>query len=267
MPASSAPASSATAGATPTMILAPMKALRVFVTADIGPEAIQRLVDSGFDTDVHPTIEAPTYEQLTAKVVSGIDGLVTTIRDRIDETLLAHGAAAGPEDRGSGSGGIRQHRRGRGHAPRDSDREHARRSLRCHRRVRVLHDGRCGPQALPVRRACPQRTLGGLASPPPLARRQRHRQDRGRDRPGSNRQGVRSQVRRFRHGCPVLLAEQGREVPGRGSAGHGSARRTRFRQARTDRVRPRSIRLWRRRISFLCTCLSSRPGPRPPFIS
>jgi glyoxylate reductase len=72
-----------------------MKALRVFVTADIGPEAIQRLVDAGFDTDVHPTIEAPTYEELTARVVTGIDGLVTTIRDRIDEALLAQGAAAG----------------------------------------------------------------------------------------------------------------------------------------------------------------------------
>jgi glyoxylate reductase len=77
------------------MILAPMKALRVFVTADIGREAIQRLVNSGFDVDVHPTIEAPTYEELTAKVASGIDGLVTTIRDRIDEALLARGAAAG----------------------------------------------------------------------------------------------------------------------------------------------------------------------------
>jgi glyoxylate reductase len=72
-----------------------MKALRVFVTADIGREAIQRLVDSGFDVEVHPTIEAPTYEQLTARVAAGVDGLVTTIRDRIDEPLLAQGASHG----------------------------------------------------------------------------------------------------------------------------------------------------------------------------
>jgi glyoxylate reductase len=72
-----------------------MKAPRVFVTADIGAEAIRRLADSAFDVDVHPRIEPPTYEELTAKVAAGIDGLVTTIRDRVDDALLALGAAAG----------------------------------------------------------------------------------------------------------------------------------------------------------------------------
>jgi len=72
-----------------------MKAPRVFVTADIGKGAIQRLVESGFDVEVHPSIEPPSYEELTAKVEGGIDGLVTTIRDRIDEALLARGASAG----------------------------------------------------------------------------------------------------------------------------------------------------------------------------
>lgn len=72
-----------------------MKTFRVFVTADIGKEATQRLIDAGFDVDVHPTIEAPSYETLTAKVASGIDALVTTIRDRIDDPLLAIGSAAG----------------------------------------------------------------------------------------------------------------------------------------------------------------------------
>lgn len=72
-----------------------MKASRVFVTADIGREAIQRLVDSGFEVEVHPTIEAPTYEELTTKVAAGLEALVTTIRDRIDDPLLAQGASAG----------------------------------------------------------------------------------------------------------------------------------------------------------------------------
>lgn len=72
-----------------------MKTPRVFVTADIGKDSIQRLIDAGFEVDVHPTIEAPSYETLTAKVSSGIDGLLTTIRDRVDEPLLAAGAAAG----------------------------------------------------------------------------------------------------------------------------------------------------------------------------
>ncbi|MEO8499483.1 MAG: NAD(P)-dependent oxidoreductase [Vicinamibacteria bacterium] len=72
-----------------------MKALRVFVTADIGPEAIGRLTGAGFEVDVHPAIEPPTYEELTARVVAGVDALVTTIRDRIDDPLLAAGACAG----------------------------------------------------------------------------------------------------------------------------------------------------------------------------
>ncbi|MBK5256364.1 MAG: D-glycerate dehydrogenase, partial [Vicinamibacteria bacterium] len=62
-----------------------MNPLRVFVTADIGAPAIGRLVDSGFEVDVHPAIEAPTYDALTARVATGIDALITTIRDRIDE--------------------------------------------------------------------------------------------------------------------------------------------------------------------------------------
>jgi glyoxylate reductase len=72
-----------------------MKAPRVFVTADIGRGAVDRLVECGFEVDVHGAIEAPLYEQLTAKVRAGVDGLVTTIRDRIDDPLLALGAASG----------------------------------------------------------------------------------------------------------------------------------------------------------------------------
>lgn len=54
-----------------------------------------RLIEAGFETEVHPTIEAPAYEVLSARVASGVDALVTTIRDRIDEPLLALGAAHG----------------------------------------------------------------------------------------------------------------------------------------------------------------------------
>ena len=70
-------------------------AQRVFVTADIGSEAIKRLLDAGLAVDVHPEIEAPSYDELTAKVAAGVDALVTTIRDRIDGPLLAGGAKAG----------------------------------------------------------------------------------------------------------------------------------------------------------------------------
>lgn len=72
-----------------------MNAVRVYVTADIGREALLRLSEAGFEVDVHPRIEAPSYEELTGKVESGIEGLVTTIRDRIDDALLAKASAAG----------------------------------------------------------------------------------------------------------------------------------------------------------------------------
>lgn len=72
-----------------------MNAPRVFVTADIGGDAIRRLVEAGFSVDVHPTIEPPSYHQLVARVEAGVDALVTTIRDRIDDDLLARGASAG----------------------------------------------------------------------------------------------------------------------------------------------------------------------------
>lgn len=72
-----------------------MKASKVYVTADIGSEAQERLSDAGFEVEVHPHIDPPTYEELTAKVAGGLDGLVTTIRDRIDDGLLAKAAAAG----------------------------------------------------------------------------------------------------------------------------------------------------------------------------
>lgn len=68
---------------------------RVFATADIGANALQLLRQAGYDLEVYPAIEAPPYELILAKVQAGIDGLITTLRDRIDEPLLAAGAAAG----------------------------------------------------------------------------------------------------------------------------------------------------------------------------
>lgn len=72
-----------------------MQAPRVFVTADIGPRAIDRLRESGFEVEVHPHVEAPTYEQLTLKVEQGMAALVTTIRDQVDEALLAKASTHG----------------------------------------------------------------------------------------------------------------------------------------------------------------------------
>jgi glyoxylate reductase len=72
-----------------------MKAFRVFVTADIGRGAVARLVEAGHEVEVHTELEAPPYEALTARTASGVEALVTTLRDRIDEPLLSIGAANG----------------------------------------------------------------------------------------------------------------------------------------------------------------------------
>lgn len=68
---------------------------RVFATADIGAAALDRLRAAGYEVEVYPRIEAPPYELILARVQSGIAGLITTLRDRIDEGIFAAGAAAG----------------------------------------------------------------------------------------------------------------------------------------------------------------------------
>lgn len=67
---------------------------RVFVTADVGEATHAKLREAGFDVEVHEALEAPSYETLTERVSSGVSALVTTIRDRIDEPLLAAGSRA-----------------------------------------------------------------------------------------------------------------------------------------------------------------------------
>lgn len=67
------------------------KKVRVFSTSDIGREAIAILRHRGYDVEVYDKIEAPSKRLIVEKVASGIDGLITTIRDRIDREVLAAG--------------------------------------------------------------------------------------------------------------------------------------------------------------------------------
>jgi glyoxylate reductase len=68
---------------------------RIFATCNIGDEALSRLRTKGWDLEVYPELEPPPHELILERVRSGIDALVTTLRDRIDEEVLAAGAAAG----------------------------------------------------------------------------------------------------------------------------------------------------------------------------
>ena len=68
---------------------------RIFATCDIGQAALQRLRDEGWELEVYEDPAPPPRDLVLAKVSSGVDALVTTLRDRIDEEIFAAGRAAG----------------------------------------------------------------------------------------------------------------------------------------------------------------------------
>jgi len=63
---------------------------RVFATADIG-ESLQLLRQRGYEVEVYPKPEAPPKSLILEKVKSGIDGLITTLRDQIDAEVFEAG--------------------------------------------------------------------------------------------------------------------------------------------------------------------------------
>src|SRR6201996_4809054 len=63
---------------------------RVFATCDIG-EAIDLLRNRGYEVEVYPQPEAPPKSLIIDKVKSGIDGLITTLRDPIDAEVFDTG--------------------------------------------------------------------------------------------------------------------------------------------------------------------------------
>jgi glyoxylate reductase len=70
-------------------------ARRVFATCDVGDEALQKIRERGWELEVYPKVEPPPKTLIMEKVRSGIDALITTLRDPIDEEVLSAGEAAG----------------------------------------------------------------------------------------------------------------------------------------------------------------------------
>jgi glyoxylate reductase len=66
------------------------KKFRVFATCDIG-EAIEVLRKRGYEVEVYPQPEAPPKSLILDKVRSGVDGLITTLRDPIDVEVFEAG--------------------------------------------------------------------------------------------------------------------------------------------------------------------------------
>src|SRR6266700_6585305 len=67
------------------------KRFRVFATSRIGDAAENRLRERGYDLEVFQGPEAPPKSLIVEKVKSGIDGLITTLRDPIDAEVFEAG--------------------------------------------------------------------------------------------------------------------------------------------------------------------------------
>ncbi len=63
---------------------------RVFATCDIG-DSVDVLRQRGYEVEVYPEPEAPPKSLILEKVRSGIDGLITTLRDPIDAAVFEAG--------------------------------------------------------------------------------------------------------------------------------------------------------------------------------
>src|SRR5580700_7866439 len=66
------------------------KTFRVFATCDIG-DAIDLLRQRGYEVEIYPKPDAPPKSLIIEKVKSGVDGLITTLRDSIDAEVFEAG--------------------------------------------------------------------------------------------------------------------------------------------------------------------------------
>src|SRR5579864_68093 len=71
--------------------MAEKKRFRVFATSRICDAAENRLREQGYDLEVFQGPEAPPRALIIEKVKSGIDALITTLRDRIDAEVFEAG--------------------------------------------------------------------------------------------------------------------------------------------------------------------------------
>src|SRR5438874_4162839 len=67
------------------------KRFRVFATSRIGDPAENRLRERGYELEVFQGPEAPPKKLIIEKVKSGIDGLITTLRDPIAAEVFEAG--------------------------------------------------------------------------------------------------------------------------------------------------------------------------------
>src|SRR5438046_6089420 len=71
--------------------MADKKHFRIFATSRIGDPAENRLRECGYELEVFQGPEAPPKKLIIEKIKSGIDGLITTLRDPIDAEVFEAG--------------------------------------------------------------------------------------------------------------------------------------------------------------------------------
>src|SRR6201981_3991535 len=71
--------------------MADKKRFRVFATSRIGNAAENRLREQGYDLEVFQGPEAPPKSLIIEKAKSGVDVLITTLRDKIDAEVFEAG--------------------------------------------------------------------------------------------------------------------------------------------------------------------------------
>ena len=64
---------------------------RVFATCNIGDAALNRLRERGYEVEVYNQLEPPPKSLIIDMVRSGVDGLITTLRDKIDAEVFEAG--------------------------------------------------------------------------------------------------------------------------------------------------------------------------------
>src|SRR5229473_3645335 len=65
--------------------------MRVFLTCHIGEPALNLLRERGYTLEIYPGPEAPPQALIVEKVRAGVDGLITTLRDKIDAKVFEAG--------------------------------------------------------------------------------------------------------------------------------------------------------------------------------
>jgi glyoxylate reductase len=64
---------------------------RVFATCNIGDDALNLLRQRGYELEVYDQLNPPSKSLIIQKVRSGVDGLITTLRDKIDAEVFEAG--------------------------------------------------------------------------------------------------------------------------------------------------------------------------------